>query len=103
MDGIWPLLAFQLISMISGVVTACLVLLVGGVGGTLALARRLEALEGTSSDTSRRLEREIKRRAGEIGVEARKGRAALEAEAAAIVAETRPTEDPKRPSPLVLR
>lgn len=72
MPDFWSLLAIQAVAILSGVVTACLVLAIGGLGGIRALSRRLILAEERVEDTDQRITREVKRRAADAAVEARK-------------------------------
>ena len=72
---IWMFLAFQLLAIASGAVTAGLILLIGGMGGLGTLARRQVLAEQRIEDVDTRITSEVKKRAGEIAQKARaKGR-----------------------------
>jgi len=83
---IWSLLAFQLVAVLSGVVTAGLVLVIGGVGGHLALSRRLNVAEDRVEDVDAKIDREIKRRAADAATRSRSEKKTVEGEAAEIIA-----------------
>jgi len=100
MPDIWYFLALQLVAVLSGAATAAVCFLIGGMGGVAALARRMNLLSQKVDDTDERITREVKRRAADLGVEARatsRGSAAKQAEehmannAAAPVKAARPT------------
>lgn len=59
------------VSVLSGVLTAGLILLVGGAGVLRSLHRRILLVEDRVEDTDNRITTEVKRRAALKGVEAR--------------------------------
>ena len=71
MPDIWYFLALQLVAVLSGAATAAVILLIGGMGGVSALARRMNLLSQKVDDTDERITKEVKRRAADLGVEAR--------------------------------
>jgi len=83
---IWSLLAFQLVAVLSGVVTAGLVMVIGGVGGHLALSRRLNVTEDRVEDVDAKIDREIKRRAADAATKSRTEKKTVEGQAAEIIA-----------------
>lgn len=68
----WLYLAIPAISALTGLITAGVVMAVGGVGVLRALHRRLILVEERIEDTDTRITREVKRRAADAAVEARK-------------------------------
>jgi len=78
---VWLFLAFQVVAVLSGAVTAGVCLAIGGLGGLRALQRRVVLSEHRVEDVDERISREVKTRAGQAGVEARKGTAKQIAEA----------------------
>ena len=71
MPDTWLFFAFLLVAVLSGAATGVLSLLIGGVGGQWALTRRVKLTEERLEDVNDRITKEVKRRAGEAGVEAR--------------------------------
>ena len=71
MIDIWTFLAFQVLAVVSGVATGGLILLVGGMGGLSALARRQVVAEQRIEDVDVRITSEVKKRAGETAQKAR--------------------------------
>lgn len=70
MIDIWMFLAFQVLAVASGVATGGLILLVGGMGGLAALARRQTVAEQRLEDVDGRITSEVKKRAGTIAQKA---------------------------------
>lgn len=87
MPDLWVLIAFQLLAVGGGVVTAVASLLIGGVGGVHALARRIKVLEDRTDDVDRRITSEVKKRAGAMGGATRTSAAELNQEATRRLAE----------------
>jgi len=81
MVSIWWLAGALLVSALSGVATAALVLLIGGLGVLTALRKRLELVEISQENLDRRLTTEVKGRASAAGVEARQVAKSVEEEA----------------------
>ena len=96
MPSFWYLLAIQAIAILSGVVTACLVLAIGGVGGIRALTRRLILAEERIEDTDARITKEVKRRAADAALGARKGTPKEQAEE--FLAKNPPAQPAARPT-----
>lgn len=77
---VWFLIAIPVVSALTGLITTGVVMLVGGVGVLRHLNKRLMLLEDGMEDTNTRITKEVKRRAGEAGVAAKKGSAEQQAE-----------------------
>lgn len=86
MPDFWLFLALQLVAVLSGAATAVVVLLVGGVGGHLALSRRLVNVEDRQDDLDTKLTTEVKRRAAGAAVASREAKKTVEEEAAELLA-----------------
>lgn len=80
METIWISLAVLVVSVLSGALTAGVVMAIGGMGVLRAMHRRLVLAEERIEDTDDRISREVKRRAADKGVEARKTSAKAQAE-----------------------
>lgn len=101
MPDIWTLLAYQLVAILSGVATAGLSLVLGGLGGQFALARRLAVLEDRADDLDVKITREVKRRAADAATAARSNAKSVETEAAELIASAKAGRDTgarRRPS-----
>lgn len=73
----WLFIAFQMLAIGSGVVTAGLIFILGGLGGLSTLARRQVITEQRVEDVDMRITSEVKKRAGQIAQKAlAKGRSA---------------------------
>ena len=86
MVDLWPLIGFFVISLIGGMITGAVALMLGGMGSVRVLRNRLEALESRQDDQADVLTREVKKRASRKGVEARQTIAEAEEEAQAVLA-----------------
>lgn len=89
MPDIWTLLAFQLVAVLSGTVTAGIALAIGGVGGLLALTRRLKIAEDRIEDVDGKISRETKRRAADAATASRDEKKSIGRQAADVIAEAR--------------
>lgn len=94
MEAIWISLAVLVVSVLSGALTAGLVMAIGGAGVLRAMHRRLVLAEERIEDTDDRISREVKRRAADKGVEARKVSAKEQAEAYLSQVPVAPTGKP---------
>lgn len=72
---VWQIIAIPVVSALSGLITTGIVMTVGGMGVISAFQRRLLLLEERIEDTDTRITREVKRRAADAAVEAKKGSA----------------------------
>ena len=68
----WTIFAIFALSITGGAITGAVSLILGGAGSVRVLAQRLETLEGRQDDTSTRLTKEVRRRAGDIAADARR-------------------------------
>jgi len=68
---IWSQLGFSVVAILTGVVTAGLAVLIGGVGGLAHVVRRINLLEQRVDDTDGRITKEVKTRAGLAAVAAK--------------------------------
>ena len=85
MVDLWPLIGFFVISLMGGMITGAVALMLGGMGSVRVLRNRLEALESRQDDQAEILTREVKKRASRKGVEARQTVAEAEAEAQQVL------------------
>jgi len=69
---VWLIVAIPVVSALTGVLTAGLVMVIGGAGVLRALHRRLLSVEDRIEDTDTRITREVKRRAADKAVEAKR-------------------------------
>jgi len=81
----WTLVAIPVVSALTGLITAGVVMAVGGLGVLRALHRRLLLAEERIEDTDSRITREVKRRASIAAQDAK--RTSPEQEAAAYLKE----------------
>jgi len=100
MEG-WFLAAIPLVSALSGVLTVGAIAALGGLGALRVLHRRIVLVEERIEDTDERITREVKRRAADKGVEARKS--SPEAQAAAHLAENAEAPSGRSKKPSVIR
>lgn len=68
---LWTALAALVISVLSGVLTAGIVMTIGGVGVLRALHRRLVLTEERIEDVDTRITSEVKKRAAGVALEAK--------------------------------
>lgn len=68
------------VTALSGVLTAGLVMVLGGLGALREFHRRLRGLENALEDTDNRITKEVKRRASDAALEARKANPKTQAE-----------------------
>jgi len=98
MISVWWVVGLLVLSALSGVVTAGVMILLGVQGVMVALTKRLEIAEISVENLDRRLTTEVKARAAVKAVEARVERKSVEDEARVrLAAESAPTK-PGRPS-----
>ena len=69
---IWSFIGYLAISVAAGVFTAGVSVVIGGVGGLSALARRINLTEQRVEDVDKRITREVKTRSAHAAVEARR-------------------------------
>lgn len=72
MVDIWSLIGYLTVSAFFGVFTGAACVVIGGVGGLSALARRIGLAEQRVEDVDSRITKEVKTRAAHAAVEARK-------------------------------
>ena len=83
----WSLIvAVLVVSLVGGAITGAVALAIGGLGATSVLRQRLAETSAAVERTDERITREVKKRAAEVGVEAREAKSA-EAKAAEYLAE----------------
>lgn len=83
----WSLIvAVLVVSLVGGAITGAVALAIGGLGATSVLRQRLAETQATVERTDERITREVKKRAAEVGVEARERKSA-EAQAAEYMAQ----------------
>ena len=101
MVDLWPLIGFFVISLMGGMITGAVALMLGGMGSVRVLRNRLEALESRQDDQADILTREVKKRASQKGVEARMSVKEAEEAAQATLAlgnpQMSPYSDPRVP------
>ena len=85
MVDLWPLIGFFVISLMGGMITGAVALMLGGMGSVRVLRNRLEALESRQDDQADILTREVKKRASRKGVEARRSVQEAEEEAQGVL------------------
>lgn len=85
MVDLWPLIGFFVISLMGGMITGAIALMLGGMGSVRVLRNRLETLESRQDDQADILNREVKKRASRKGVEARRTAAEAEEEAQQVL------------------
>jgi len=96
----WPIVGLLVLSVVSGLACAALMILIGVQGVMVALTKRLEILQISVENIDTRLTREVKTRAGLVGVETRKEAKSLGDEARLRLVEERAPAGPGRPSVL---
>lgn len=69
---IWQIVAIPVVSALTGLITTGVVMALGGLGVVQSLTRRLLLVEERIEDTDTRITREVKRRAADAALEARK-------------------------------
>ena len=95
----WLAFAIFGLSITGGAITGAVSLVLGGAGSVRVLARRLETLEGRQDDTSTRLTKEVRRRAGDNASDARRSHgtdASVIADAKRVLAEHEAANPPQR-------
>jgi len=86
---VWSLIGFVVISWLGGAVAGAVALILGGAGSLRVLARRLNVLEERQDTTEDRLTSEVKKRASEKGVSARRTAAQVTKEAEEVLEDNR--------------
>lgn len=89
MDTAWLLAGCLSGGLLAGLVA----LVVGGIGGAFQLRRSLNSLAEVVEELHLRVEREVKRRASDLGVKARHSEATVEDRVAQLL-ESRPPDTP---------
>lgn len=69
---VWQFIAIPLVSALTGLITTGIVMTVGGMGVLSNLSRRLHLLEEQIEHTDERITKEVKRRAADAAVEAKR-------------------------------
>jgi len=100
MLGVWSIIGLLLLSVVSGLACAALMVFVGVQGVMVALTKRLEILQISVEHLDQRFTREVKARAGQKGVEARQEAKSLSEEARVRLVEGTEPKAPARPSVL---
>lgn len=96
--GVWSVVGLLLLSVVSGLACAALMILIGVQGVMVALTKRLDILQIGVDNLDTRFTREVKTRAGQKGVEARQEAKSLDEQARLrLVGESAP-RTPGRPS-----
>ena len=98
MISIWSVIGLLVLSVLSGLACAVLMVLLGVQGVLLALRKRLEGLEIGLENVERRLTTEVKARASVKGVEARTEAKTLLEVASSHLSEEGHSARPGRPS-----
>ena len=94
MEALWVSIAVLVVSVLSGALTAGIVMAIGGLGAVRGLHRRLSLTEERVEDVNTRITTEVKKRAAGLAVEAKaRGKSTQEEvdEALAASAAAQPT------------
>jgi len=86
MTDFWQMVTFVGLSVASGWITAILCMVLWGVGGLRSLGKRLTAVEDEADQANKRITKEVKARASDAGVAARRRMSDAELTAAALEA-----------------
>lgn len=103
MMGVWPIVGLLVLSVVSGMACAGVMVLLGVQGVMVALTKRLEILQIGQENLERRLNTEIKTRAAVKGVEARQEAKSVEEQARVHLARETEPAGSARPSILNLK
>ena len=87
---LWIVITIPLVSALTGLITTGVVMAVGGLGVLRSLNRRLLLVEERIEDTDTRITKEVKRRASDAAVEAK--RTSAEQMATNYMAQKKPQE-----------